>query len=217
MAGHQRADHGPGRYRLPGPHGRPDRLVAGAQTPGMSQRHHRPSGQQPGEHHGGRARGVHRLAGGAGQVHTTMAGMPILHRGVEGTGDGRRRAQRPVQAIVVGGRGHRADQGRTQRQRDPPHPGSSPRRARRGHPARPALWTTPPLGEAWQKHPPNRCKLLVAARPRADFARPRRVSGSTRRTQSHAGRSRPGFPAGSGIAAGARARLHPMPGDNRHT
>ncbi|GAB4594971.1 hypothetical protein MAHJHV64_44870 [Mycobacterium avium subsp. hominissuis] len=32
----------------------------------------------------------------------------------------------------------------------------------------------------------------------------------------HADRSHPGFRAGFGIAAGARARPHPMPGDNRH-
>lgn len=139
MAGQQRADHRPGRHRLPGPHHRPDRLVAGPQPPGMSHRHHRPPGQRPGEHHGARARRVHRLAGGAGQVDTPVAGMPILYRAVERTGDGRRRAQRPVQAIVVGRRRHRADQGRTQRQRHPPHPGSSARHRPRRHPAPPAV------------------------------------------------------------------------------
>ena len=83
VPGHQLADHRLRRHRLTDPHGGPDRLVAGAQTAGMGQRHHRPSGQQPGEHHRRGPGGVHRLAGAPGQVHAAVPGIPVRRRGVE--------------------------------------------------------------------------------------------------------------------------------------
>ncbi len=165
VPGHQLADHGLGGHQLTGPDGRPYRLVAGVQTAGVSQRHHGPSRQQPGEHHCRAARGIHLLTRGAGQVYTSVPGIPIRRRGVESPHDCRGRPQRPIQPIVVGKRRCCADQHPAQEQRYPPHPVSSALRRRRGQPCRPALWTTVSLWtRAGENHQLGRCKLLVAAR-----------------------------------------------------
>ncbi len=77
VSGDQFAEHGLRRHRLTDSHGCPNRLVTGVQSAGMGQRHHRPPGQQPGEHHGRGTGGVYRLARGAGQVHPPMPGIPV--------------------------------------------------------------------------------------------------------------------------------------------
>ena len=224
VPGHQLADHRLRRHLLTRPHDGPDRLVAGAQSAGMGQRHHRSSRQQPGEHHGRGPGGVNRLARAPGQVHAAVPGIPVGRRGVESADNGRGGSQRPIQPDVVGSRRECADQGQGQvqahDQRRPPHPISSAWRRRLGDPRLPNLctdafvWTG--VDTCWEKHQLSRCKLLVAARSRADFARLPRGSRSTRSSHRVPGGPDQVFLAGSGIAAGARVRLHPMPGDNRH-
>ncbi|GAB4948108.1 hypothetical protein MAHJHV50_49450 [Mycobacterium avium subsp. hominissuis] len=63
----------------------------------MCHRHHRPPGEQPGEHHGPRARRVHRLTGGAGQIDAPAQDWHPGHRGVDLAGT----AGQPVYAAAV--------------------------------------------------------------------------------------------------------------------
>jgi hypothetical protein len=206
VAGQQFTDHSSGVQQLPDPYRRSHRLVACVQTAGMGQRHELTAGQHPGVDHRRVTCGVHRLTRGARQVHPAVAAVPVRRRGVEGSQHRRRGPQRPLQSDRLAARRERAHQREGQDPQNPRHPShrvSSPRHPQNGQPA---LWT---------KHLAAPCKLLCAARNYELTSRvctaspvPLGVRTVCRAVPSHDG---------SGIAAAARARPQPMPGDNRLT
>ena len=146
-----------------------DRLVAGVQTTGMGQRHHRPAGDHTREHHGRRSGGVDGLSDGAGQVDAAVARVPVRRRGVEVPQHRRGWAKRPDQPRPVVGMGG-CGAGPDDDQHDYySHTPSSAIIRRTGQPGGPVLGTARPV---WTKHPFPGCKLISATRlKRVDFAR----------------------------------------------
>lgn len=101
---------------------------------------------------------------------------------------------------------------------NPPHLCSAAPRGRFGQSPPPVLWT---MSSLWiplpENHQLGRCKLLGAARIGGLTSRVCTAARLSGIRNSMPGRSRGGslrgFPPGSGIAADARARLQPMPGE----
>jgi hypothetical protein len=76
----------------------------------MIHRNHRPARQYPGEHHGSRPGGVHRLTWAANQVNAPVAAPPVRYGSIESPADHwYSRPQRPLQPQLLGMGRHRAD------------------------------------------------------------------------------------------------------------
>ncbi|GIG66347.1 hypothetical protein Pen01_26420 [Phytomonospora endophytica] len=104
VPGHQPRDDLPARNRLPGPHGRHQRLIGGPDQRGVADADDLPPADRSGEAHHPVGGGAHDRPGRRRQVDAPVTGRPVRRRPLETAHHPDRRVERPGEA---GGRGRK--------------------------------------------------------------------------------------------------------------